>query len=245
MRRCLSIAATALLAFLLAVQASAQTAQASAQNTPQALKATYDQAMQAKDWPAALSAAQQLVDASATSANLFLLGNAQLYAAKATDEEEASLATYDRALAAAEQEKPAQGQSDTAWKDGVAKIYVGRGNALLKLKRNAEAIDAYNRSAALSSNPGQAYFNICAVLYNTGDMENGPNACRKAAAVDPTRADTWFVLGSFLFANAKFDAQGKVLITEEGREALQKYLELAPAGPHAADVKAMLDMCAK
>jgi hypothetical protein len=53
------------------------------------------------------------------------------------------------------------------------------------------------------------------------------------------------VLGSFLFANAKFDAQGKVLITEEGREALQKYLELAPAGPHAADVKAMLDMCAK
>jgi tetratricopeptide (TPR) repeat protein len=233
------------LAFLLAVQASAQTAQASAQNTPQALKATYDQAMQAKDWPAALSAAQQLVDASATSANLFLLGNAQLYAAKATDEEEASLATYDRALAAAEQEKPAQGQSDTAWKDGVAKIYVGRGNALLKLKRNAEAIDAYNRSAALSSNPGQAYFNICAVLYNTGDMENGPNACRKAAAVDPTRADTWFVLGSFLFANAKFDAQGKVLITEEGREALQKYLELAPAGPHAADVKAMLDMCAK
>jgi len=82
----------------------------------QALKATYDQAMQAKDWPAALSAAQQLVDASATSANLFLLGNAQLYAAKATDEEEASLATYDRALAAAEQEKPAQGQSDTAGK---------------------------------------------------------------------------------------------------------------------------------
>ena len=245
MRRCLSIAATALLAFLLAVEGSAQTAQTSAQSTPQALKATYDQAMQAKDWPAALAAAQQLVDANATSANLFLLGNAQLYAAKATDEEEASLAIYDRALAAAEQEKPAQGQPDTAWKDGVAKIYIGRGNALLKLKRNAEAIDAYNHSAALSSNPGQAYFNICAVLYNTGDMENGPAACRKAAAVDPTRANTWFVLGSFLFANAKFDAQGKVLITEEGRAALQKYLELVPDGPHAADVKAMLDMCAK
>jgi tetratricopeptide (TPR) repeat protein len=248
MRRCLSIAAAALLAFLLAVQVSAQTAETGAQSTPQALKATYDQAMQAKDWPAALAAAQQLVDANATSANLFLLGNAQLYAATGqsdTAPEEAALATYDRALAAAEQEKPAQGQPDTAWKDGVAKIYIGRGNALLKLKRNAEAIDAYNHSAALSSNPGQAYFNICAVLYNTGDMENGPAACRKAAAVDPTRANTWFVLGSFLFANAKFDAQGKVLITEEGRAALQKYLELAPDGPHAADVKAMLDMCAK
>jgi tetratricopeptide (TPR) repeat protein len=245
MRRCLSIAATALLAFLLAVEGSAQTAQTSAQSTPQALKATYDQAMQAKDWPAALAAAQQLVDANATSANLFLLGNAQLYAAKATDEEEAALATYDRALAAAEQEKPAQGQPDTAWKDGVAKIYIGRGHALLKLKRNAEAIDAYRHSAEMSSSPGKAYFNICAVLYNTGDTVNGPAACRKAAAADPTNANAWFVLGSLLFANAPIDSNRKVAITQEGLEALKKYLELAPDGPHAADVKAMLDMCVK
>ncbi len=40
-------------------------------------------------------------------------------------------------------------------------------------------------------------------------------------------------------------AHGKVTITEETRKALQKYLELAPDGPHAADVKAMLDMSAK
>src|SRR5271165_1437775 len=135
MRRRLLVA-TALLPLLLALPSAAQTG---AQNTPQALKATFDQAMQAKDWPAAVAAAQQLVDANATSANLFLLGNAQLYSGAA----EASLATYDRALAAAEQEKPAQGQPDSAWKDGVSKIYIGKGNALLKLKRNADAVDAY------------------------------------------------------------------------------------------------------
>jgi hypothetical protein len=33
--------------------------------------------------------------------------------------------------------------------------------------------------------------------------------------------------------------------TAETREALEKYLALAPDGPHAADVKAMLDMIAK
>jgi tetratricopeptide (TPR) repeat protein len=248
MRRTLWIAATTLSAFLLAVPASPQAAQTSAQATPQALKATYDQAMLTKDWPAAVAAAQQLVGTNATSANLLLLANAQLYATTGqsnTGPLEACLATYDRALAAAEQEKPAEGQPAQAWKDGIAKIYIGRGNALLKLRRNADAIDNYNRAAELSSTPGKAYYNICAVLYNTGDMENGPAACRKAAAADPTNANTWFVLGSFLFANAPIDSNKKVAITEECRQALQKYLELAPDGPHAADTKAMLDMTAK
>ena len=238
MRSRFLIAAAALLPLLLGLPSAAQTA---AQNTPQALKATYDQAMQAKDWPAAIAAAQQLVDTNATSENLRLLGNAQLYAGAA----EASLATYDRALAAAEQEKPAEGQPDAAWKDGVSKIYIGKGNALLKLHRNPDAIDAYNRSAELASNQGLAYFNVCAVLYNIGDTKNSAAACRKCVQADPSRANAWFVLGSDLFADLPVTAQGKVMASPETQEALEKYLELAPDGPHAADVKAMLDMLAK
>jgi tetratricopeptide (TPR) repeat protein len=248
MPRTFFVAAAILLAFLPAVPVSPQAAQTGAQNTPLALKATYDRAMQAKDWPAAIAAAQQLVDANATSANLLLLANAQLYATTGqsdTGPMEASLATYNRALASAQQEKPAEGQPDQAWKDGIAKIYVGRGNALLKLKRTADAIDNYNRAAELSLTPGKAYFNICAVLYNTGDVNGAVTACRKAAAVDPTRADTWFVLGSVLFVDAKPDPQGKFVLSAECRQALEKYLELAPDGPHAADTKAMLDMAAK
>lgn len=238
MRSRFLIAAAALLPLLLGVPSAAQTA---AQNTPQGLKATYDQAMQAKDWPAAIAAAQQLVGSHATAENLQLLGNAQLYGGAA----EESLATYDRALATAQQEKPAEGQPDTAWKDGVSKIYIGKGNALLKLKRTSEAIDAYNRSAELASNQGLAYFNVCAVLYNIGDTQNSAAACRKCVQADPSRANAWFVLGSDLFAGAPVDSTGKVTITAETRQALQKYLELAPDGPHAADVKAMLDMAAK
>src|SRR5580698_7361213 len=241
MRRTLFVTAATLLAFLLAVPASPQTAQTGTQSTPQALKATYDQAMQARDWPAALAAAQQLVDANATSANLLLLANAQLYATTGattgqsnTGVLEASLATYDRALAAAHQEKPAPGQpdqaqpdqaqQDRAWKDDVSNIYVGKGNALLKLKRTAEAIDNYNRAAELSSTPGKAYFNVCAVTYNSGDVNGAVTACRKAAAVDPARADTWFILGSVLFMDGKPDAQGKFVISAECRQALEKYI---------------------
>ncbi len=250
MRSTLFIAATVISAFFLAAPVSPQT---SAQNTPQALQATYDQAMKAKDWAGAVAAAQQLVDANASSANLLLLANAQLYATTGQSDTgplETALATYDRALAAAEREKPApnqtdQAQPDQAWKDGVSKIYVGRGNALLMLKRTPEAIDSYNHSAELSSNPGLAYFNVCAVLYNIGDTGNSAAACRKCVQADPTRANAWFVLGSDLFADAPVSSAGKVTITGETRQALEKYLELAPDGPHAADVKAMLDMVAK
>jgi len=253
MPRTLFVATATFLAFVLAVPASPQTAQTGAQNTPQALKATYDQAMQAKDWPAAVAAAQQLVGANATSANLLLLANAQLYATTGQSDPgptEASLATYDRALAAAEQEKPAQGkpdqaQPDQAWKDGIEKIYIGKGNALLKLKRTADAIDSYNRAAELSSTPGKALFNICAVLYNTGDVNGAVTACRKCVQADPTNANAWFVLGSSLFAGASADASGKFVISAETRQALQKYLELAPDGPHAADTKQMLEFSAK
>ncbi len=258
MCRYLALSAIALAAFLLPVPVSTQAAQTGAQNTPQTLKSTYDQAMIAKDWPAAVAAAQQLVDGNATSANLLLLANAQLYATtgqSGTGPLEAALATYDRALAAVEKEKPAPEQSDKAqpdqdqalqaWKDSIAKIDIGKGNALLKLKRNPDAIDAYNRSAELSSNPGLAYFNICAVAYNIGDTADSAQACRKCVQADPTRANAWFILGSDLFADARIDANGKVSITEETRQALNKYLELAPDGPHAADVKAMLDMAGK
>jgi hypothetical protein len=40
-------------------------------------------------------------------------------------------------------------------------------------------------------------------------------------------------------------AQGKVQGSPETKEALEKYLALAPDGPHAADTKAMLDMLTK
>jgi len=78
MRRTLFVAATTLLVFLLPRGRARNCADRHTKHGP-ALKAAYDQAMHAKDWPAAVAAAQQLVDANATSANLLLLANAQLY----------------------------------------------------------------------------------------------------------------------------------------------------------------------
>jgi tetratricopeptide (TPR) repeat protein len=236
MRR--SLALLALLSLALAVCSSAQAP--AAQTTPEALTAAYNQSMQARDWTSAVTAAQKLVELSAGAENLRLLANAQLYSGAS----EQSLATYDRALNASQQEKPAPGQPDAAWKDNLSKIHIGRGNALLKLHRTAEAIEAYNHSAEFSPNPGLAYFNVCAVLYNNGNTTESAAACRKSLQADPSKANAWFILGSVLFADAPI-TNGKVILPAEAQQALQKYLELAPDGPHAADVKAMLQMAAK
>lgn len=241
MRRFLSMATTLSLALCAAVPAMSQAPSGTDQNTPESLKTAYDHAMQAKDWVGAVAAAQKLVDLRASADNLLLLGNAELYSSAPQD----SLATYDRILAVVQQEKPPQGQSDTAWKELVGKITLDKGNAYLKLRRNSDAIAEYNRAAEIAPDPSLAYWNLCAADYNVGDTSNAVHACRKAIQADPTRADAWFVLGSLLYVDAKLDAQGKFVITDECRQALSKYLELAPSGPHVADVKAMLDMVGK
>jgi tetratricopeptide (TPR) repeat protein len=240
MRSCIPILAAALLlSFVL--PAAPQASNTAGGQSSDALTAQYNQAMQAKDWSGAVATAQQLVALKATSLNLKMLANAQLYSGSA----DAALAAYGHALAAAEKEKPAKGPAMAGWKDGLSQIYIGKGNALLKLKRNDEAIEAYNQSAVFAANQGLAYFNVCAVLYNIGNTHDSAAACRKCVQADPTRANAWFVLASDLFADLPVTAQGKVAASPETTEALEKYLALAPDGPHAADVKAMLDMISK
>ena len=241
MRRAIPFLAAALLPLLFALPIAAQALQSAGVQNPDALTAAYDQAMQTRDWPRAVAAAQQLISLNATSAHLRLLANAQLYSGAADE----ALATCNRALAAAEQEKPADDRAMGDWKESLAEIYIVQGNSLLKLRRTSEAIETYNHSAEHSRNPGLAYFNVCAVLYNVGNTHDSAAACRKCLQADPSRANAWFILGSVLFVDSPIDAKGNVVASSETREALEKYLALAPDGPHAADVKAMLTMTAK
>ncbi len=224
-----------------AIICAAQSTPAPTPPTPEALASAYTQAMQARDWPHALAAAQQLVETRPSAENLRLLANAQLYSGAWQD----AIATSDRALAQAQAEKPAEGQPQNAWKEQIAGIYISKGNACLKLRQNDKALEAYNEGAKFAANPGLAYFNICATQYNLGNTDPALAACRKCLEADPGKADAWFILGSLLYVDAHTDAKGKFVISTEARQALEKYLELAPTGPHVADVKAMLDMATK
>jgi tetratricopeptide (TPR) repeat protein len=127
-------------------------------------------------------------------------------------------------------------------KTALGQMLTSQGNAYLKLKKSPEAIAAYTKAAEMSPNPGIAYFNICATQYNTGNTEGALAACDKAIAADPTKADAYFIKGSLLMGAGKMDAGGKYIPPEGTAETLNKYLQLAPDGQHAADVKQMLQM---
>jgi tetratricopeptide (TPR) repeat protein len=116
-----------------------------------------------------------------------------------------------------------------------------------------EANEAYD--AAAKANPTQAasYLKNQAVIFF--QMNNGPAqiaAADKAIAAnpnpnDPNLAVLYYLKGQGLVANATMGPDPKnpkvqIIVLPPGcAEAYEKYLELAPNGPYAADAKGILD----
>jgi tetratricopeptide (TPR) repeat protein len=202
------------------------------------LIAQLNPALQAKDWATAEPILTKLI---AMNPNRWdyqqALGNAQFSEGKY----EEAVATFDKAIPIAENATKTDPKADPAKaKAGVAQMLTNEGNAYLKLKKNDKAIEAYSKAASMDPNPATAYFNICATQYNTGNTQGALAACDKAIAADATRADAYFIKGSLMVGDSKLDKDGKLTAPAGTSEALNKYLELAPDGPHAGDVKAML-----
>lgn len=104
------------------------------------------------------------------------------------------------------------------------------------------ASEAYEAAAkAQPANAGMYYYNEAATFYNAGKLDEAAVAADKAIAVDPNRADTYFIKGQSLIPKATVDPKTQKIVPPPGCvEAYQKYLELAPDGPHANDVKGIL-----
>jgi tetratricopeptide (TPR) repeat protein len=192
------------------------------------LMAKAQAALDARQWPDAEAALKQVVSSEPRFEYFEALGSAQGNQGHYED----SIASYQRAI-------------DLAQKNAVpgvqARIYTAMGNANLKLKRNDAAISAYNQAAVLDPNPGVAYFNICAVLYNIGETVKTLAACDKAIAADPKKADAYFIKGSVMVGQGAVGKNGKMAVPPGTVETLKQYLALAPDGGHASDVKQMLD----
>jgi len=202
-----------------------------------ALISQLNPALQAKDWATAEPILQKLITMNPARWDYQqALGNAQLSLNKYDD----AVATYEKAIPLADAAKNDAKADPAKAKAAVAQMLTNEGNAYLKLKKNDKAIESYTKAAALDPNPATAYFNICATQYNSGNTQGALVACDKAIAADPNRADAYFIKGSLMLGDSKMDKEGKLQAPAGTSEALNKYLELAPDGPHAADVKAML-----
>jgi tetratricopeptide (TPR) repeat protein len=88
------------------------------------------------------------------------------------------------------------------------------------------------------------YKNIAIVLINEGKLTDAVESLRKVTQLAPTDALTWKLLGDALTGGITTKQQGRKLIyvIPPGTvEAYQKYLQLAPNGAYARQVKATLD----
>lgn len=115
------------------------------------------------------------------------------------------------------------------------------GLALVKANKFKEAQDELAKAADLDPpNAGRYFYNLGAILVNTGQTEPAGEAFKKAIEKDPNYADAQYQYGIYLLSKATTTADGKVTPPPGTKEAFQKYLDLKPDGPFADSAKGML-----
>ena len=120
--------------------------------------------------------------------------------------------------------------------------YQNEGTALVKAGKLSEGATAYDNSAkAAPATAGTAYYNEAANLFNAGKQDEAAVAADKAIAADPKRADAYYIKAQSLVPHVTVDEKTKKYVLPPGcLEAYQEYLDLAPDGPHSAEVKDLL-----
>lgn len=153
-------------------------------------------------------------------------------------QEQVALETYQKGVETAEKAIAANANSTQA-KVGLGQMLSAEGNIYVHMKKFDPAIEVFTQAVQFAAYPPREYFNICAAFYDTDRMDAAIDACNKAIAGDPRMADAYFVKASALYGESKAE-HGKLAVPAGTQDALAKYLELDPQGPHAADAREML-----
>ncbi len=126
-----------------------------------------------------------------------------------------------------------------------AGYYIGWGTNLARSGKMQEAGAACDKAAAIDpANAGVCWRNVGIVLRLDNKMKEAVAPLQKATQVDPKNPDGWYLLGASLLAAMDYKQEGEKItyIVQPGTaEAYQKYLELAPTGPHAQEAKEALE----
>jgi tetratricopeptide (TPR) repeat protein len=113
--------------------------------------------------------------------------------------------------------------------------------ALAAAKKFSDAQAELQKAAQLDpTNAGKYYYNLGAVLVNTGQLDPASEAFKKAMEVQPDYADAYYQYGICLMGKATTGADGKMNPVPGTADAFQKYLQLAPNGKDAETAKMML-----
>ena len=116
------------------------------------------------------------------------------------------------------------------------------GEALALAGKIPEAQAAYDAAAqADPKSAGVRYGNEAIIMDRVGNIDATVAAADKAIAADPSKPIPYYLKGKALINKATVDPKTNKIVAPPGcAEAYQKYLELAPDGPFAADAKSVL-----
>jgi tetratricopeptide (TPR) repeat protein len=185
---------------------------------------------------AAIEACNQAIAADPNQWEFYqLLASAQIMAGKNPE----ALQTYDKGIEAAHKSLEAKPDSPRS-KNGLGQMLTAKGNLFSRMEKYDEAIAAFTEAAASSVYPALPYYNLCATYYNISRMDDAVAACDKAIAGDPSMADAYYIKGATLFGKGHLES-GRYVCPPQTEDVLNKYLGLAPFGPHANAVRGMLE----
>ena len=189
-------------------------------------------ALEGKQWDAAIESLNKAAEMDAKQGAVWS-GLADAYVGKAQATPAEAAATYEKAFDAF---KKALEISPTD-----AGLFNNYALALAKDKKIDDAKVNLAKAAELDPpGAGKYYYNLGALLVNSGQNDAATDTFKKAIELDPTYADAQYQYGVALAGKASTDAKGNVIPQPGTVEALQKYLELKPDGVNAAAAKDMI-----
>lgn len=189
-------------------------------------------AMQAKDYPVA-------IESLTKAAELDPKQNAVWANLAAAHEALGGSQTGDAQTASYQKATEAYGKAIELRPDE-AGLHNNYGLLLAKMKNMDGAAAELDKAAALNpTGAGQYYFNLGAIMINTGQTDAAVGAFKKCTEADPKYANCWYYYGNSL--SGKMQIQGDKVIPPDGMvAALEKYLELDPNGANAPAAQGLL-----
>ena len=126
--------------------------------------------------------------------------------------------------------------------DAKGTSYASLGEAYAHEGKVKEAQEAFDNAVSIyPAQAGEYRYNEMLVFYETGHSDEQLAAANQAIALDATRAVNYYFKGQALLTKATVDPKTQKMILPPGcREAYEKYLQLDPKGPNAADARSIL-----
>ncbi len=115
------------------------------------------------------------------------------------------------------------------------------GEVLVMMGKIAESQAAYESAVKDDPKNAAVYYGNEAIMMNrVGNIDATVAAANQAIAANPSNPIPYYLKGQALISGATIGKAGKIVAPPGCAEAYEKYLELAPNGPFAVQVKAIL-----